>query len=68
MYSGHREATSSNTSMAMPTGPTADQDHGLVASRPPQFGRRKASAEMDRPSFFGAAAAYENRCAGVAFT
>jgi len=30
-------------------------DQGIATSRPPQFGRRKTSADMQRPDFFGSA-------------
>ena len=45
----------------LPTVTSSNTDHGEVACRPPQFGRRKASAEIQRPDFFAAAANNESR-------
>jgi len=55
------EAVTSKPSQSV-TSPNTD--HSVVNSRPPQFGRRKSSTEMQRPVIFGSAAGgYEPKSA-----
>jgi len=48
------------TGKPLPAVTSSNTDHGEVTCRPPQFGRRRVSVEMQRPDFFAAAANYES--------
>jgi len=55
---------STEAAMTRPSLAPTIADQAAVSSRPPQFGRRKASADMQRPVVFDAAA-YEPRLATI---